>query len=196
MENQRDFDYIDEQALASVLSFENGTLINDSRQAYSTIVVPSISVISKSTLQKLKKFADAGGKVIFMNKQPDLVTEKTFYKAGKSENITWALTETSGKITLALLNYLPPADLKLSKFCADIKYIHRNLKDAELYFIFNEGKEKQSVEVTLTGKGTPEIWDAMTGEVSKIEKFKKSEGKVILPLDFDPNETKFIVLSK
>lgn len=196
MENQRDFDFIDEQALASVLSFENGTLINDSRQAYNTIVVPSISVISNSTLQKLKKFADGGGKVIFMNKQPDLVTEKTFYKAGKIENITWALTETSGKITPALLNYLPPSDLKLGKFCADIKYTHRNLKDAELYFIFNEGKEKQSVEVTLTGKGTPEIWDAMTGEVSKIEKFMKSEGKVILQLDFDPNETKFIVLSK
>jgi hypothetical protein len=35
MENQRDFGFIDEQALASVLSFKNGTLINDSRQAYS-----------------------------------------------------------------------------------------------------------------------------------------------------------------
>jgi hypothetical protein len=196
MENQHDFDFVDEQALASILSIENGTLINDSRQAYSTIVVPSISVISNSTLQKLKKFADAGGKVVFMNKQPDLVTEKTFYKAWKTENITWALTETSGNITPALLNYLPPSDLKLSKFCADIKYTHRNLKDAELYFIFNEGKEKQSVEVTLTGKGVPEIWDAMTGEVSKIEKFMKSEGKVILQFVFDPNETKFIVLSK
>jgi hypothetical protein len=77
-----------------------------------------------------------------MNKQPDLVKEKTFYEARKTENITWAKIETSGKITPALLNYLPPSDLKLSKFCADIKYIHRNLKDAELYFIFNEGKEK------------------------------------------------------
>jgi hypothetical protein len=196
MENQLDFDFIDEQSLASVLSSENGTLINNSRQAYSAIVVPSISVISNTTLQKLKKFADSGGKVIFMNKQPDLVIEKTFYKAGETEKFTWALTETSGKITPALLSFLPPSDLKLSKFCADIKYINRNLKDAELYFIFNEGKEKQSVEVTLTGKGTPEIWNAITGEVSKIEKFIKSEGKVIMQLDFDPNETKFVVLSK
>lgn len=81
-------------------------------------------------------------------------------------------------------------------YLSDIKYIHRNLKDAELYFIFNEGKEKQSVEVTLTGKGTQVIWDAMTGEVSKIEKFVITDGKATLPIDFEPYETKFIVLSK
>jgi hypothetical protein len=196
MENQYDFDFVDEQALPSVLTLENGSLINPGGQAYSSIIVPAVSVISGSSLQKLKRFADSGGKVIFMEKQPDLVAEKTFYKAGKTENITWALIETSGKITPAIINYLAPSDLKLGKFCADIKYIHRNLKDAELYFIFNEGKEKQSFELTITGKGTPEIWDAMKGEIRKIEKFVIADGKVTLHVDFEPYETKFIVLSK
>lgn len=196
MENQHDFDFVDEQALASVLSPENGTLINSSKQAYRAIIVPSISVTSQSSLEKLKKFADAGGKVIFMENQPELVIGTSFYKAGKTDKITWAKIEISGKITPEVLNYLPPSDVKLEKFCSDIKYQHRKMKDAELYFIFNEGKEKQSFEVTLSGKGNPQVWDAMTGEIKKLQKFVKGEGKITLPLDFEPYETIFIIIGK
>lgn len=196
LENQHDFDFIDEQALASVLSPENGTLINFSKQAYSAIIVPSISVTSQGSLEKLKKFADAGGTVIFMEKQPELVIGKSFYKAGKTENMAWAKIEITGKITPAVLNSLPPSDVKLDKFCSDIKYQHRKMKDAELFFIFNEGKEKQSFEVTLSGKGKPQIWDAMTGKVNNLQKFVKGDGEVSLPLVFEPYETKFIVISK
>jgi len=196
MENQHDFDFVDEQALASVLALENGTLINSSQQAYSAIIVPSISVISGSSLEKLKKFADAGGKVIFMGNQPTLVIDKTFYEARESENIAWAKTEPSGKISPAVLNYLPPPDLKLDKPCPEIKYLHRKLKDAELYFLFNEGKEKQSVNVTLSGKGTLQVWDAITGEVNKLQKFVIGEGEVNFPLVFGLYETKIIVISK
>jgi hypothetical protein len=142
MENQYDFDFVDEQALTSVLTLENGTLINASRQAYSAIIIPRISVISAKSLAQLKKFADAGGKVIFMGNQPELVPDKNFLEAGIADNITWAKTEPSGKITPAVLSYLPASDLKLETPCPDIKYLHRRLKDAELYFLFNEGTEK------------------------------------------------------
>jgi hypothetical protein len=194
MENQVDFDFVDEQALGSILCLGNGTLINASRQTYSAIVVPSISVISLSSLEKLKNFADFGGKVLFLGKPPGLVMEKTFSEARKTEAITWGKIEPSGKITSGILNYLPPSDVKLQKPCPDIKYLHRKLKDAELYFIFNEGKEKQSVKVTLFGTGRPQFWDAMTGKVHSLNDFIIGRDQITLPLVFEPWGTKFIVI--
>jgi hypothetical protein len=194
MENQVDFDFVDEQALVSVLSLENGTLINSSKQAYSAIIISSISVISATSLDKLKKFADSGGKVLFLGKQPELQMDKTFYQAGKTENISWAKAEPSGKITAEVLNYLPPPDVKLAKPCPEIKYLHRKLKDAELYFLFNEGKEKLSFEVTLSGTGRPQIWDAMTGKVHKLHEFVTGKDEITVPIVFEPWETKFIVI--
>jgi hypothetical protein len=194
MENQIDFDFVDEQALASVLTPENGMLINASQQGYSAIIVPSISVISEISLDKLRKFADSGGKVLFLGKPPDLVMDKTFVDARKSENINWAKCEPSGKINAEVLDYLPPPDVKLAKPCPEIKYLHRKLKDAELYFLFNEGKEKQSFKVSLSGKGQPQIWDAMTGKVHTLNDFVIENDQITVPLVFESWETKFIVI--
>ena len=196
MENHFDFDYVDEQALNSVLIPENNTLINSSNQTYYAIIVPSISVISKSSLDKLKKFADAGGKVIFVGNQPALVTEKTFREAGGSENINWGITEPSDKLIPGVLSYLPAPDVKFDKPCPEIKYLHRKLKDAELYFFFNEGEAKQSSMVTLSGKGNLQHWDAMTGEINKLQKTSSGKEGIKINLTFEPYETKFIVISK
>jgi hypothetical protein len=180
--------------LASVLTPENGMLINASQQGYSAIIVPSISVISEISLDKLRKFADSGGKVLFLGKPPDLVMDKTFVDARKSENINWAKCEPSGKINAEVLDYLPPPDVKLAKPCPEIKYLHRKLKDAELYFLFNEGKEKQSFKVSLSGKVQPQIWDAMTGKVHTLNDFVIENDQITVPLVFESWETKFIVI--
>jgi hypothetical protein len=195
MENKYDFDFVDEQALTSVLTLENGTLINSSGQAYRAIIVPRISVISAKSLLQLKRFADAGGKVIFMEKQPELVIEKNFLEARKAENMDWAFTEISGKVTPAVLSYLPPSDLTLEPSCPDIKYLHRRLKDAELYFLFNEGTEKRSFLITLSGKGSPQVWDAMTGEITRLKNFVKVEDDLSFPLVLESQATKFIIIS-
>jgi hypothetical protein len=194
MENQVDFDFVDEQALGSILCLSNGTLINSSRQTYDAIIIPAVSVISLSSLDKLKNFADFGGKVLFLGKQPDLVMDKTFSEARKMEKISWAKLETSGKINPEVLNNLPPSDVRLATPCPDIKYLHRKLKDAELYFLFNEGKDNHSVKVTLSGKGHPEIWDAMTGKVRYLNDFVIGRDEITVPLVFEPWETKFILI--
>ena len=194
MENQVDFDFVDEQALGSILCLSNGTLINSSRQTYDAIIIPAVSVISLSSLDKLKNFADFGGKVLFLGKQPDLVMDKCFSEARKMEKISWAKLETSGKINPEVLNYLPPSDVRLATPCPDIKYLHRKLKEAELYFLFNEGKDNHSVKVTLSGKGHPEIWDAMTGKVRYLNDFVIGRDEITVPLVFEPWETKFILI--
>lgn len=64
MEIQCDFDFVDEQALTSVLTLENGTLRNLSGQTYKAIIIPSVTAISKVTIDKLKEFSASGGKAL------------------------------------------------------------------------------------------------------------------------------------
>jgi hypothetical protein len=187
MENQRDFDFVDEQALISLLKSENGAFRNLSGQFYRTIIVPSISVISGASLSKLKEFASSGGKVIVVGNLPSLAVEKNFMNAVKPAELSWAYHEGSGKLTASSFELLPPPDLKIDKTLPQVKYVHREWKDADLYFIFNEVKEPVFFNVYFSLKGNKQIWDAASG---KISAFKGSS------LSLGPWETKFILIKK
>lgn len=196
MENQRDFDFIDEQALSSILTLDNGTLINLSGQSYQTILIPSISVISKTSLLKLKEFASAGGKVIFIGTLPLLVTEKSFLNAVKTDELKWAIHELSGKLTAGILEALPTPDLKIDKIYPQVKYLHRTLKDADLYFIFNESKESVSFNVSLSGNGKANIWDAASGQILPLKSIVSRKGRTNTQLKLKGWETRFIIIRK
>jgi hypothetical protein len=183
-ENQRDFDFIDEQALTSILKVENGELKNLSGQSYKAIIVPSISVISNTSLSKLKEFASSGGKVIFTGNLPSLTIGKNFMEAENSGDLSWALHEASGKITGRIFELLP-ADIKIDKPLSQVKYLHRKWKDADLYFIFNESMETLSFNIELGEKGKKQIWDAATGKISSFRSSLLSMG---------PWETKFVII--
>ena len=184
-ENQHDFDFIDEQALTSILKLENGALWNLSGQSYKTIVIPSISAISTTSLKKLQEFTASGGKVIFTGNLPSFTVEKNFLEAVKPGDLSWATHDESGKINDKILQLLPPPDFKIDKTLPQVKYLHRTLKDADLYFIFNESKETVSFNASFGEKGKKQTWDAATGEVLKFKGSAVSLG---------PWETKFIII--
>jgi hypothetical protein len=187
MENQCDFDFIDEQALSSVLTPGNGILKNLSGQVYRAIIIPSVTVISKSALDKLQKFSASGGKVIFIGNLPSIVVDKSFLDATKTGDITWAIHEESGKVTPGVIEALPAPDFKIDKIITQVKYLHRTLEDADLYFIFNESKEPQSFNISLQGKGRSQVWNAVTGRITTLKGTSISLG---------PWETKFIIKRK
>ena len=196
MKSQRDFDFVDEQALSSVLSIEKGEFKNLSGQIYSTVIIPSVSVISTLALEKLKAFTKSGGKVIFLGRTPEMMIEKTFRDASKPVDFSWATCEPSGEFTPIVLNALPKADVEFDKSCPDVKYIHRKLVDADLYFFLNEGIEKQQLNAKLSGSGKVQLWDALKGEIKNITTGPTKNGIVQLPLNLDAWETKFILINK
>ena len=194
LERQRDFDFVDERSLCSVLKLKNGTLKNLSGQSYRAVIIPSVTVISKKALDRLQAFAKSGGKVIFVGRTPSMVVKKTFLKAGGPEDLSWAITEPSGELTDRVMEALPQPDVALDKPCPAVKYTHRSWRDAELYFFFNESTEKQSSQAVLSGNGQVQIWDATNGQVETMDGVSSKNGFVNLPLVLEPYETKFIVI--
>jgi alpha-L-rhamnosidase len=196
MENQRDFDFVDDQALSSVLTLNLGTLQNLSGQSYRVIIIPSISVISKGSLLKLQEFATAGGKVIFIGSLPSLVADKNFLNAAKPEIQEWSVHEQSGKLTPLILASLPAPDLKIDKLLPQIKYTRRNWSDGDLYFIFNESQEPLIFNVSLSGTGKVSEWDAFTGEKMPLKGAVINKGRINAQMKLQGWETKFIIITR
>jgi hypothetical protein len=68
------------------------------------------------------------------------------------------------------------------------------LRDAEVYFFFNESNQKQSRTATLAGSGEAQVWDAGTGIVRPMSGATAEVGSVKLPLVLEPYEARIVVL--
>ena len=160
------------------------------------MIVPTSTVITKAVLERLRAFAAAGGKVVFVGRTPSMVVDKNFLHAGGPPDLSFATLEPTPEITDRVIAALPPPDVKLDSACPAIQYIHRSLKDGEVYFFFNESKDSQTRTVTLAGSGQAEVWDAASGKISPLDGAKAGAGSVTVPLTLAGQETRFIVLRK
>ncbi|HVS51953.1 MAG TPA: glycosyl hydrolase [Opitutaceae bacterium] len=197
LEHQRDVDFVDDYALAAALELRRGELVNGSGQAYRAIVVPAIEAISKAALDRLHTFAQAGGKVIFIGAAPRLVTDKNFLTANGPADIGWAVNEPAGEVSERVLAALPPPDVALDQATPGLKYNHRRLKDADVYFLFNEGEGPVKLNVTLAaaaGANAAQSWDANTGTIAPLTGATVANGKAVVPLELASWETKLVIV--
>ena len=197
MDQQIDFDHIDADTLATVCTLEGGGLKNLSGQIYRAVIVPTSTVIQKNVLERLRAFAAAGGKVIFVGRTPAMVVSRTFlHPEAGAPDLGFATIEPTPEITDRVVAALPPPDVKLDTPCPPVKYIHRALKDGDVYFFFNESNETQSRTATLAGSGQVQVWDATSGTIHPLVGFTKAAGNVAVPLTLTNYEARFIVLKR
>lgn len=192
LEHQRDFDFVDDRSIASLLTLDGKELKNLSGQAYEAVLVPSVTAMSKAALDKLKAFAAAGGRVIFLGDEPSLVVDNAFLDAKASSDLSWAICDLDAPIRAVL----PAADVTFDGGCPAVKYCHRRWRNADVYFFFNESTEEQSVEATLAGRGNVQTWDASSGDIRSIPEAQAQGGTVRLPLVLKPYETRLIAVGE
>jgi hypothetical protein len=194
MEQQIDFDHINLDALASVCTLEGGGLKNLSGQVYRAVIVPTSTVIQKSVLDRLRAFAAAGGKVIFVGRTPTMVADRSFLHAGPAPDLSFATLEPTPDITPKVVAALPKPDVQLDSACAPLKYIHRTVKDGDIYFFFNESDQPQTRTATVNGTGQVQVWDAASGAIHPVAGIAPASGSVAVPLALAPQESRFIVI--
>ena len=195
LEHQIDFDQIDADSLATVCTLEGGGLRNLSGSVYRAVIVPTSTVIDERVLARLRAFAAAGGKVVFVGRTPTLVAGRTFLHATEgAPDLGFATLEPTPAITDRVVAALPAPDVKLDAPCAPLKYIHRALKDGDVYFFFNESAQAQARTATLAGTGPVQVWDATTGEIHPLAGAAPAAGTVAVPLTLAPQEARFIVI--
>lgn len=197
LEHQIDFDHIDADELASVVKLQDGGLKNLSGNVYRAVIVPGSVVIQKAVLERLRKFAAAGGKVIFVGGTPTMVVDRTFlHPEAGAPDLSFATIEPAPELTDRVIAALPPPDVKLDSPCPSIKYIHRALKGGDVYFFFNESGETQTRAATLAATGEAQVWDAASGTIQLLAGTMQTANSVTLPLTLTNYEARFIVLDR
>ena len=195
LEHQLDFDHIDSDELAEVVTLEQGGLKNLSGQTYRAVIVPTSTVITKAVLVRLRAFAAKGGKVVFVGRTPSMVVDKSFlHPEPGAPDLSFATLEPTAEITDRVVAALPPPDVKLDSACPPVKYIHRSLQDGEVYFFFNESDAVQTRTATLAGSGQVQVWNAGDGTVHPLAGVPAANGRVAVPLTLAAHEARFIVI--
>ncbi len=78
-----------------------------------------------------------------------------------------------------------------------VRYAHHLLKSGDIYFISN--KTNSSVNALCAfrvNSVTPELWDPLTGEIRPLPDFMIQDKQMLIPLQFDPYQSYFIVFKR
>lgn len=78
-----------------------------------------------------------------------------------------------------------------------VRYTHRKMADQDIYFVSNKTSQLLKTNCTFrSDKGTPELWNAITGEIGTLPEFVVNNGQTTIPLQLEPYQSFFIVFKK
>jgi hypothetical protein len=220
-ERQMDFDIVNDDALATDLKAKPGAFETASGSEYRVVIVPAAMAISEGALGRLKEFANGNGKVLFLGNVPTLIYGRTILNARTATpaDFAFATVETSAQmaptptppmqppasapepqvvppaIEAALNKVVPTRPITLDAPDTALRVMTRRLKDADVYFLFNESGRPFSRAVTLKTNGKKvETWDAQTGIISPVKDATAPNGSVTVKLDLKPYETRLLLI--
>jgi hypothetical protein len=78
-----------------------------------------------------------------------------------------------------------------------LDFIHRTVGDVDIYFVSNRTHRTETRDCTFRVSGRqPEIWDPVSGKRHDAVAFEQINGLTVLPLEFAPFESYFVVFRK
>ena len=200
-----DFDYIAESSLADEPVAGEGSLFRCGDMEYEVVLVPSCINLRKTTLEKLNRFADAGGHVIFVGQLPEYVDcrkeEALNQLTDKCERVqvskqallekldTWRevdFLERGEKRTYNLLH-----QLRQEKDCRwfFVAQAYRGMKGRQDEIWYRRALHApQSVDIRLKGYWKAEKYDTLTGESSRLDAVYR-DGKTIISYELYGNDS-------
>ncbi len=209
-----DYDGINAGVLLKQARVEDGQLVLDSGMRYRLLVLGYADrLMTPELLRKLRDFAAAGltisgapptgspslaGYPDCDNEVRSLVSEiwgdcdgKTIteHRVGKGK-VVWGQPLED---VLAGLSLKPDFEFNPSRG-SELAFIHRTLKDADIYFVSNQRDCFDMVDGTFRVEGrTPEFWHPDTGLIEKAPVYSTRDGRTTVPLKFDPVGSVFVV---
>lgn len=207
------FDYINAEILKDHAKVKNGRLVLDSGMEYNVLVLPKQETMRPEMLACIEKFVNDGLTVVgpapvrspSLQGYPDAdeqvrATAAKLWKADSKVNTygkgkVWA-DGTELSEVFADLGIAP--DLAVGANDSMPLFIHRRLKDADIYFVANPNTE--TISFTPTFRVATDLkaqwWDATNGEIRNLPELTAANVGLTLPMTLQPLESAFIVFRK
>ena len=195
-----DFDYISE----SLLPTQAGGSERDAKRfmvgemAYDAVLVPSLRTIRATTLQRLERFANAGGAVIFAGEIPSLVDGN---RSPAAQKLAARCTQVGWRRRDILAALSPFRDVEIyhgDGVRAD-SILHQRRDDGKHVYLFfcNTDREfgRGHARIRVRGKWDVDQLDSMTGRTRPLYS-TIDVGDTVIPWSFTPHGHLLIRLSR
>jgi hypothetical protein len=208
------FDYINAEVIMNRLSVKDGKMILPDGMSYKLLVLPRLKTMRPELLRKIKQLADQGAYIAgpppdhspslqnFPSADEELRSLSAELWGNRGDNSGQSKNYGKGKI-LNVTDLQPLLDqIGLSPDISvteniPLLWIHRRLKDTEIYFITNQGESPVSFEAAFRVSGSkPELWDATNGMIRELPAYSQKDEITTVPLKLDSYGSAFIVFRK
>jgi hypothetical protein len=209
-----DFDYINADVIENSFAVKQGQLVLPHGVSYRILVLPKLVTMRPEVLKKIRDLIKAGATVLG---EPPLQSPSLENFPKCDQEVRRLAAEIWGGSTLAQTgehtlgkgriiwgksldevfaeNQTPP-DIEYREAAPDANflYTHRHAPDADIYFISNQKDQAEKVDCAFrVASEQPELWNAVTGERRILSEWSERAGETIVPLEFAPNQSWFVV---
>jgi hypothetical protein len=187
----RDF-HIGNEVLMERYGSIEGNALRIGRYCYKAVIVPPSITWSASTVKLLDNFVKNGGIVIAIKPLPTMIDG-----VSASSVLPWnsvVIDDIEASLERELDNALEK-DIVLPK-SIDLLCHHRINGDEDIFYIANTSMKKEytDIEIKVAGKGSIELWDAITGSRYNVP-CREKDGYLVFVLDFYP-VTSYVLIRK
>lgn len=208
-----DFDFIDEDRLAKA-KIGDGKL-NLAEIEFPVVVLPKMTTIRADAMARLRDFVVAGGTLVVLREPPtasaeqgrdDPELQKTWQQllgtyGTSNEPVVEVRNDAGGRTILirsaeadaaATIRAAIQPDVTTTE--PDVIHTHQQIGNQHVYFFVNRLPQRRNVHVTVRCRGTPEIWDARTGDIGPLHRFETTADGMRMRLDMAPNAGVLVVV--
>jgi hypothetical protein len=211
------FDYINAEVIEQRLRVKDGHFVLPDGMSYRLLVLPELDSMRPELLKKIRDLVRAGGNIL--GPPPSRSPSLKDYPAcdarvkqladelwggelqadfrASSRNTQHAprpLRVFRSTELQPVLNELQIAPDFAGPDPKQILWTHRSSREAEIYFISNQGEQAASIAPVFRVSGkAPELWDAVSGRVVKAAAFEPTEGGMRVPIELGPRGSLFVL---
>ena len=211
-----DYDRASNAALMNVASVKDGRIVTTGGMSYRVLILPREQGMTLPALQKIASLAQAGATIVGPpptglagmpihgddEKQfDDLVTQLWGGLGGapsdKKVGAGRVVSDKTADQVLQAEGVGPDFEYDGLSPHGEIAWIHRNNAQEDWYYVTSRwfSPEKVTCKFRITGR-QPELWDPVTGEVRDATAFRQQNGQTIVPIEFDPCGSVFVVFRR
>jgi hypothetical protein len=171
-----DYDVLNAEVLLNRAAAVNGRLSLPDGMSYRYLILPHQpdAILSPAVLGKVAELAAAGVTVIGPKRRGGTLD---------------AVVRADGLV--------PDIEFRDPSAGATFDWIHRRDGATDIYFLSNQGTNTAAAQIAfrVTGK-QPGLWNAVTGEIRALPEFREEAGRTVVPLEFAPRQSWFVVFRK
>ena len=196
------YDCINADAIINRLTVENGKLKLPNGITYNALVLQRNDIINLETLRGVNKLSQQGALIV--GEKPKKLGGYNVTDAMKAEFNTLVKAIWSSKKTYSNINWEEifkenniQKDL-IVEGQPDFNYYHRRTEKEDIYFVYNHHQIKAKTlhcSFLIDGK-VPELWNAETGEITKLVEYSTKNGRTDISIPLHAQESVFVVFKE